>query len=115
MARTEAKVDYDQEYDILRLYTGKKINDSLKIDNFIIDFSPDDKVVGVELLDASKIVNKVSSSKITKEDLSKIKNSYIQVSQSNELVFIVLMLVLSNNEEVNVSVTPTKQIMSATA
>jgi len=93
MAR-KAKVDYDHENDILWVYSGEKIKDSLEVDNFIIDFSFDDKVVGIEILDASEIISNLVLSKISKEMLSNIKEASLSFYQSKELFYIVVGLVL---------------------
>ena len=45
----KAKVDYDEENDILWIYVGESVKDSLEIDNFVIDFSSQNKVVGLEI------------------------------------------------------------------
>src|SRR3989344_6147740 len=95
MAKAEAKVDYDSENDVLWVYTGKKVRDSLEMDKFVLDFSPDDKIVGVEIIDASKTISNISFQKITKGALSNIKNASINVYPSKELVFISLALVLT--------------------
>lgn len=40
-----AKVDYDEENDILFVYTGQKAHDSLEVGKFVIDFAADNKIV----------------------------------------------------------------------
>ncbi len=50
MTAKDAKIDYDYDNDILYLYTGEKIKDSLQIENFVIDFSQNNKIVAVEVL-----------------------------------------------------------------
>jgi len=96
----KAKVDYDQENDILWVYSGEKIKDSLEIDNFVIDFSHDDKIVGVEIMNASEIVSNLSLNKISKDMLAGIKEASLCFYQSRELFYVVIGLVLSIDNKI---------------
>ena len=98
MAR-KAKIDYDEENDILWVYSGERIKDSLQVDNFVLDFSYDDKIVGVEVLDASEVLSKLSLIKISKSMLSEIMEASISFYQSRELLYVVLGLVLMVGDE----------------
>lgn len=98
MAR-KVKIDYDEENDILWVYGGEKIKDSLEIDNFVIDFSHSDKVVGVEIFNASEIISNLVLSKISKEMLSNIKEASLSFYQSKELFYVVVGLVLMINDK----------------
>ena len=44
----KVKMDYDSNEDSLWLHSGDRIKDSLAIDRFIVDFSPDNKVIGLK-------------------------------------------------------------------
>lgn len=94
MAR-KAKVNYDEENDILWVYSGEKVKDSLEVDRFVIDFSHEDKVVGVEIFSASEVISNLVLNKISKEMLSKIKEASISFYQSTELFYVVIGLVLA--------------------
>lgn len=94
MAR-KAKVDYDQENDILWVYSGEKVKDSLEIDSFVVDFSHDDKIVGVEIMDASEVVSSLSLNRISKDMLAGIKEASLNFYQSREFFYVVVGLVLS--------------------
>ncbi len=48
--RLDAKVDYDPEEDLLYVYSGIKVRDSVEFDQLVIDFSADNKIVGIEIL-----------------------------------------------------------------
>ncbi|MFQ6055678.1 MAG: DUF2283 domain-containing protein [Methanosarcinales archaeon] len=99
----KAKIDFDYENDVLYVYTGEKVKDSLGIENFIIDFSSKNKIVGVEVLDASKILSKMLEIKITKSILSNVKEGGINVYQGKEIVYIMLILpLLINKRKINV-------------
>lgn len=94
----EAKVDYDQENDILWARTDDRIKDSLEIDNFVIDFSAGNKIVGVEIYQASKMVQNLTGIRIRKGDLSKIKTAILTFHQSKELFYVVVMIALPSSK-----------------
>ena len=98
MAR-KAKINYDEENDILWVYTGEKVKDSLEVDKFVIDFSHEDKVVGVEIFSASEVISNLVLNKITKEILSNIKEASLSFYQSKELFYVVIGLVLQIDNE----------------
>jgi uncharacterized protein YuzE len=89
-----AKVNYDYENDILYVFVGNRAKDSLEIDNFVIDFSHENKVVGVEIFNASELISKLVLSKISKDMLSNIKEASLSFYQSKELFYIVVGLVM---------------------
>jgi len=81
------KFDYDSEQDILNI-NKSQIKESIElIDGFYIDLDSKKKIVGVEILFASKILSEISSGKINKQfledlnsvniDVLKYKNSFI--------------------------------------
>ncbi len=94
----DAKIDFDYENDILYLYTGEKVRDSLQIENFVIDFSQDNKIVAIEILDASKILSELSQTNLTKDALSKIESAGISVYHGKELIYVLLAIRLSINQ-----------------
>ena len=52
-----AKVDYDAEFDILYISKGERIAFSIPLlDNFILDVNHAHKIVGLEILNASKVL-----------------------------------------------------------
>jgi len=101
----KAKVDYDFENDILYVFSGENIKDSLEIENFVIDFSSDNKIVAVEILDASKILNKMLQIDINKDVLSKVKEASINIYQGKEILYVVLIFpVIIKNQKIDVRV-----------
>ncbi|MDI6826073.1 MAG: DUF2283 domain-containing protein [Candidatus Aenigmarchaeota archaeon] len=94
----KAKVDYDYENDVLYVYTGEKVKDSLDIENFVIDFSSDNKIVAVEVLDASKVLNKMLQINISKDALSDVKEAGINIYQGREIIYVVLMFPIIVNK-----------------
>jgi uncharacterized protein YuzE len=103
----EAKVDYDEENDVLYVYSGEKAKDSLEIDNFVVDISADNKVVAVEIFNASVFASRLSGIEISKESLAEVKNATMNIYQSKELFYVVIMLFMKINgkeREVNLQV-----------
>jgi len=94
-----AQIDYDYENDVLYLYKGDIVRDSLQIENFVIDFSHDNNVVGVEIIDASNILGKLLQMDISKECLRKIENAEISVYHGKELIYILLVIRLVIDHE----------------
>ncbi|MDE1869064.1 MAG: DUF2283 domain-containing protein [Candidatus Micrarchaeota archaeon] len=92
-----AKVEYDKEHDVLYVGYGKKVEDSLKVGDFVIDFSKGDEMVGVEVFDASKAVKDLNQAKISKDMLSKFTVAQITTSRMRELMFFVVALYISAN------------------
>ena len=86
------KIDYDEENDILYLSSGEKVKDSLQIENFVIDFSSENKIVAIEILDASKILSRLSQLNIVPASLSKIESAAINIYQGRELMYILLSM-----------------------
>lgn len=110
----EAKVDYDEENDILYVYSGEKAKDSLEIDKFVLDISADNKVVGVEIFDAINLVSKLSGFKMEKESLSNIASARMQFYQSKELFYVLIFLiarVMGKKQEINIQVPAPSAVM----
>jgi len=113
----EAKIDYDEENDILYVYSGEKAKDSLEIDKFVLDISADNKVVGVEIFDAINIVSKLSGFEINKEILSNIASARMQFYQSKELFYVLIFLIVQikdNKQEINIQVPAPSAVMVGT-
>ena len=92
-------VDYDRENDDLFLSKGKgNYEGSVEIGDFIIDFSRNDEIVGIEIMNASKNLN------ISKSLLSGIKSAHMNVSQRNQAMIINALLVLKNKKEIRTAI-----------
>ena len=53
------EVDYDSTHDILYLYKkGEKAKFSIEVKNFVIDVADNNKIVGLDIFNASKILDK---------------------------------------------------------
>ena len=88
----KAKVDYDYENDVLYVYTGNSVKDSMQIEEFVIDFSSGNRIVGVEVLNASKILSDLAGFRLGKTSLSKIDHAAIEILQGREIVRIFIIL-----------------------
>ena len=54
----KVKIDYDYENDSLLVYKeGRKSKKTLDLDDILIDFDESGDVVGIEMLNASKLFN----------------------------------------------------------
>lgn len=89
-------MDYDQESDDLFLFAEEKSKGSVELGNLIIDFNRNGKVVGLELLNATKFlqdsVNQEAKDYITKEFLINIKSCDVDIKQKNNFLFIKITL-----------------------
>ena len=93
MAR-KAHVDYDSEEDILSVSTGEKVNDTIEFDPFVIDFTLDDKIVGIEIQDASLYLKKILEIDVDKKSLESVKAVKFSVIQQKEFAFIKVVILL---------------------
>jgi len=67
-------VNYDEEFDILRFHkSGEKSKYSIEaFDNLIVDMNFENKAVGIEIHNASKVLN------ISKDELKNIKEAKLR-------------------------------------
>ena len=73
------KVDYDPEFDILYISKGEKVVFSINLlDNFILDVNHAHKIVGLEILNASKVL------KMSKEELENVKKTDVSTLSHGE-------------------------------
>ena len=68
------RIDYDEETDTISVdFSSKKAYLSLEVSRrFIVDLSENHVPVGIELLDASKVLSNLFGTKISKQDLHKL-------------------------------------------
>jgi uncharacterized protein YuzE len=93
------KLSYDPKEDILYYNQGEKSMDSLDIGNMFIEFSGDNKVVGIEVLDASKFISDYTDKEFTKEALENIVEAEIKVFRRGEFAFVMLFFTVDRNGE----------------
>lgn len=90
----KAHVDYDPEEDILSVSTGEKVNDTIEFDQFVIDFTLGDKIVGIEIQDASLYLKKILEIAVDKKSLENVKAAKFSVIQQKEFAFIKVVMLL---------------------
>jgi uncharacterized protein YuzE len=85
--------DYDLQNNSIFFYNdGHKYKESIDADGIILDFSEDDKIMGIEILGASEKFN------VSKSDLLNIKdfNAKIEISKENIEVAIKMKIIKRN-------------------
>ena len=90
----ETKIDYDNEYDTLYLFRKGNIKGSIDIGDFIVDMSTSGKVLGVEILNASKNFG------ISRNLLSSVKKAKLNVSYRKDVIQIIAFLLLAKKREI---------------
>lgn len=93
------KLSYDPEEDILYYNEGKKSQDSLDIGNVFVEFSSDNKVVGMEILNASQVISDLTGEEVDPEMLENVKDADIKLVPSGDIVFIVLQIEMQKDRE----------------
>ncbi len=85
-----AEINYDFKFDILYIYKeNKRAKFSIEaLDNFVIDIGFDNKVVGLEISDASKLL------KVAKKDLKNAKKAKLATLMRKELYGVIYSLQL---------------------
>lgn len=84
----KAHVSYDPEEDILLVYTGEKSHDSLEFDQFVVDFSKDDKIVAIEISGASSFLKNILDIEVDKNRLKDVKEAMFSVIQQRDFAYV---------------------------
>jgi uncharacterized protein YuzE len=96
------KIDYDVENDSLFMYRGKS-RGSIELGNILFDFDAKNELAGVEILNASSMLqalNVAKDVKISKRLLQKIANCSIDIRSQNGLLVLKIYIVLENKEQI---------------
>lgn len=93
------KLSYDSEEDILYYNQGEKALDSLDIGDMFIEFSGDNKVVGVEVMNALEFINDYTEREFSREELSNISEAEIKVFRRGEFAFVMLFFKVDRGGE----------------
>jgi uncharacterized protein YuzE len=93
MAKSNTKMKYDQEEDILSLSKNIKIKASIDIGDFIIDIDHKGFVVGMEILNASQTI------RLTESQLSSLERASMSISYKPNYLLITLLLKLKEKEK----------------
>ncbi len=93
MAKTNTKIIYDKEEDILSLSKSRKIKASIDIGDFIIDIDHSGFVVGIEILNASENL------KMSVDQLKDLQKASMAVTYKPNYVYITLVMLFKNKEK----------------
>ena len=88
-------IDYDKESDDLFLYAKEKSRGSVEIGDLVLDFGRDSRLVGIEILNATKFLGDCVAEKnlISGEFLSELVKCEVDVKQKNNFLFIKINLI----------------------
>jgi len=97
------KFDYDYHNDNLFLYDSRlKSKASVELDDFVIDFSKEKKISGIEMLNASKLFRELDiPQKISKSSLKTIKNCMVGVVSKNNFLLIKMLLEFDKKKKIS--------------
>jgi len=82
-------VDYDKEEDILSLSYPDKVKDSVRLEDIIIDFNYNSKIVGIEIINARRFFE---SFDITADYLNYITSAKLKVNYGTRWFSIMIIL-----------------------
>ena len=112
MAKSNTKIDYDKEEDILFLSKGRKVKASIDIGDFIIDVGMDGFITGIEILNASENL------KLSEKQLVSLQEASMLVTYKPNYVVIYLVMKLKEKEKditIPLTVETTKLSLSSTS
>lgn len=93
MAKTDTKIIYDEEEDILFLSKNRKVKASIDIGDFVIDVDMRGFVSGIEILNASENL------KVPKEQLKGLQEASMSVTYKPDYAYIYLVMIFKGNEK----------------
>ena len=99
--------DYDKELDILHVYSDeikKGVKGCMSIGDFNIDISNDNKVVGIEVEEASKILN------LSKEVLSSPDSVDLIIRKTGSMLFMGVKVIKGEINSITNITTPSNKI-----
>ncbi len=89
--------DYNEKSDILNVRKiNKKSDGNAELGDFTVDFDTKGNVIGIEIMNASEFLGQVG---ITKEELAKLNDAELTVTQKNNNMFVWMILRLPHNIE----------------
>ncbi len=98
MAKNNAKMNYDNEEDILSLSKGRPVKASIDIGDFVIDVDHKGFITGVEILNASQNLH------LTEKQLCTLKQASMSVTYKPNYVVIFLVMEFDNKEKEKLSI-----------
>ncbi|MBI4146633.1 DUF2283 domain-containing protein [Candidatus Woesearchaeota archaeon] len=98
--------DYDDDSDSLSIQlSGRKSSFSIDNGELIVDFDSKKEVVGVEFLNASRILSIISKKDITREALNNIKKCDLISKRAGNTLVIAIVIELPEGEVIENSIT----------
>ena len=95
----EFKFSYDKENDDLLLYNPKsKSKGSVELGDIVLDFDSKKTLVGIQIMNASKMIKDITNDSGVKTLLQKLKKCQIEVKPKNNMLLIKLYLISGNKE-----------------
>ncbi len=95
MVKRIAKASYDAEEDILYVRLGKPVKDSLSIGDFVVDFSSEGRIIGLEVLNASRhLAASLPAGADSRKLLAAIRSARFAAVESRGLVWVTIALEL---------------------
>ena len=92
------ELSYDNENDILYFNKGERVKDSLDFGNIFLEFSNNNEVVGVEVLNASETLSNLSGQDFDSNSLDNIQDAELKMVPDGETTFIVLKLLVPRED-----------------
>ena len=106
----EAIIDYDKENDILHIHTNQSVSDSVDFDNFVIDYSKEGMIIGVEIMKASIFIRGFG---ISRDFLLHAEKASLSIIQGREYALIkIAILAVGESKEITVP-SPVPQLVRA--
>ncbi len=91
---------YDEDEDLIHFFSGNAVKDSIEAaKGIVLDISHNEKVVGLEIRNATSVLSKYCGIKITKSSLSSVKEAYLRSVDMNNMVFVILEFLLQIDSE----------------
>ncbi len=97
----EVLVSYDEENDILLLHAAdQKSAGSVEIGDFVIDFTHDmAKAVGIEVLNASRVLSEIFRVHIDKSALTNTKKAVLKTVNRGDVIYVYYGIVLQTAQK----------------
>lgn len=97
-SNSKAIIVYDEDNDILSIGKEGEVEASIDIGDFILDIGDKGSVIGIEIIDVSKVYN------IPKKVFSHIKEGTFRVMYHRNYILVMAVLHFEEEKELNISV-----------
>ena len=94
-----AIADYDADSDSLAVsLSGKKSSGAIEMGDIIVDFDHNRELAGIELLNASDLLTKLTGRHVTSATLQHIETCELQVKQTSHTLVVTILLRTATGE-----------------